>query len=469
MIVTSRTNPRPFRLGVLLTATLLLLISHFQGLAQGLTATFNFKAPNQKVFLASYYGEKMALIDSGVTSKEGQITFFFNAKRQVGMYRVLMNRQQFVDFIYNREEINITHDFDKEDAKPIVNKSKENKILYEFLGNENMYKKKMGVLSLVGQQYPEKDAYYTRTEKEYADLLQQRNKYLKGLLEANKGTFAARVLALYQDPSIPWSLPMETSKKYLREHYFDNYTLTDTLLIRTNLLTNKAIDYLSLYTSQNMGQLDAEKGFIEGVDVLMKTLEGSKVHDFMLSYLVGGFEKYKMETVLTHLYEKYITEESCNDGVKKEDVIRRLKAYEQLSVGKTAPDFLLRDVNGNEVKIASIQKDYFLMVFWASWCPHCHDLLSHLPELKASFESGKVAVITASLDTSRTAWTDYLTKNKVPWINTCDTKGWDGKIMKDYNIYATPTMFLIDKQRKIIAKPITFMDLTEALKQAGIK
>jgi len=38
---------------------------------------------------------------------------------------------------------------------------------------------------------------------------------------------------------------------------------------------------------------------------------------------------------------------------------------------------------------------------------------------------------------------------------------WDGKVAKDYNIFATPTMFLIDANRKILAKPETFEELLE--------
>jgi hypothetical protein len=40
------------------------------------------------------------------------------------------------------------------------------------------------------------------------------------------------------------------------------------------------------------------------------------------------------------------------------------------------------------------------------------------------------------------------------WINVSDLKGWNGNAVKDYFIYATPTMFLVDKYKKIISKPM---------------
>ena len=36
------------------------------------------------------------------------------------------------------------------------------------------------------------------------------------------------------------------------------------------------------------------------------------------------------------------------------------------------------------------------------------------------------------------------------WINLSDLKGWEGDSAQDYFIYATPTMFLIDREKKLI-------------------
>ena len=48
---------------------------------------------------------------------------------------------------------------------------------------------------------------------------------------------------------------------------------------------------------------------------------------------------------------------------------------------------------------------------------------------------------------------------KFIFINLWDEKGWEGKTAEDYYIYATPTMFLVDKENKIISKPMTINEL----------
>ena len=53
----------------------------------------------------------------------------------------------------------------------------------------------------------------------------------------------------------------------------------------------------------------------------------------------------------------------------------------------------------------------------------------------------------------------HINSNRMNWINVSDLKGWNGIAVKDYFIYATPTMFLVDKQKKIIKKPLTIEEL----------
>ena len=56
---------------------------------------------------------------------------------------------------------------------------------------------------------------------------------------------------------------------------------------------------------------------------------------------------------------------------------------------------------------------------------------------------------------------NFIETNNLNWINVSDIRGWDGQAAKDYYIYATPTMILIDTEQKIIAKPSDINDLKE--------
>ena len=73
-----------------------------------------------------------------------------------------------------------------------------------------------------------------------------------------------------------------------------------------------------------------------------------------------------------------------------------------------------------------------------------------------------------SIDDDNQKWQEALSAHHYPWINVSDLKGWDSQAAIDYNIYATPTMFLLDKNKKIVSKPITFDELKSALYKENI-
>ena len=64
------------------------------------------------------------------------------------------------------------------------------------------------------------------------------------------------------------------------------------------------------------------------------------------------------------------------------------------------------------------------------------------------------------MDTSRTDWLNFLRINNLNWLNVSDLEGWDGKAASDYSIYATPTMFLVDRNMNLI-KMVTSSTLNE--------
>ena len=121
------------------------------------------------------------------------------------------------------------------------------------------------------------------------------------------------------------------------------------------------------------------------------------------------------------------------------------------------------DANDNTFKLAEINSEKTLLIFYASWCPHCQTLL---PEIKTFYNNQtdkKLEVIAISLDDKKEDWKKFIIDNNLDWINVSDGLGWNGKASSDYSIYATPTMFLLDKEKKIIAKPINMVNLISAL------
>ena len=89
------------------------------------------------------------------------------------------------------------------------------------------------------------------------------------------------------------------------------------------------------------------------------------------------------------------------------------------------------------------------------------DLLPQLNEFGKA--NKKIEILAISLDNKHEDWIKFIEDNKLELININDPNGWDGTAASDYYIYATPTMFLLDREKKIIGKPITYKELEKFL------
>ena len=91
-----------------------------------------------------------------------------------------------------------------------------------------------------------------------------------------------------------------------------------------------------------------------------------------------------------------------------------------------------------------------------------------IPVLNELYNSDNIIdfeVLAISIDTSASAYSQALAEHGLSWINYTELKGWDSKPAIDYSIYATPSMFLLDRNRKIIGRPVSVSDLQYELEK----
>jgi thiol-disulfide isomerase/thioredoxin len=129
-----------------------------------------------------------------------------------------------------------------------------------------------------------------------------------------------------------------------------------------------------------------------------------------------------------------------------------------MKIGNIAPDIVFSgDVfkNGSQIKtskrLSDIKSAYKVVVFGASWCAKCAEELSELLPLYKKWKSKGVEVVFVSLDTDKTKFNNF--SSIFPFFSMCDYKKWDTQAAKDYYVFASPTLFILDKNQKIILRP----------------
>jgi len=436
----------------------------------GFTITSHISGlPDSKIFLASIRGDAYKIIDTAYL-KKGVCIFSISNKIQTGMLKIIPEASlkqesrnktlNYIDIIFNNENVNLKSVYPfLQDSLGIL-ESKENKIYYDYLKKTGTIQSKLDLIQPLLAQYPVNDEFYTSIVQKYNSLQNDKQNLIKQTTESNKGTYAAKLIAMQQSPYIDAHVPELQQQEFNKQHYFEKLDFSDERLINSNAYTHNIVQYLLLYRNPKLTQPELEKQFMLAVDTILAHVnQNDKVYDFILSYLMDGFEKFNMQAVQKHIVDNY-TSKTCESN-NKNTLQRRLDAGKMIP-GSIAPDISTFGLQHNEIRLSKLSHNYILLVFWASWCPNCEETL---PQIKKWYESKSIdlEVLAISIDTLASDWKKAISKNSYNWLNACDLKGWDGKASQDYNLYATPTMFLLDRNRKIIAKPISYEEFNRVV------
>jgi thiol-disulfide isomerase/thioredoxin/archaellum component FlaF (FlaF/FlaG flagellin family) len=419
-----------------------------------------------KVIIYSLSGEKTTIVDSITANTNGNLKFSLS-KNNVhnGLYRISFDKNKMIDFVNDGENVSITTNANSILDSLRVIDSESNKLFYSFLILNKAYKTKTELLQLIIVRYPKDDNYYKATQNKLTHLQNEYLEFVNITAQKNPQSFIARYIRSSQLPVIDISIQPQQQLEYLKAHALDNVDFNNSSLIYSDVFTNKTIEYLTYYRNPQLPKELLEKEFMKAVDTLLnKAKVHQLVYQHIIEYLIDGFKKFGFDKALDYIVDNYVIKDDLCLDVKTEGLIkRRIEQAKNFRIGSLVPNIVLGDSAGNKVELNKIIAGKTLIVFYASWCPHCKELLPKLNELKKNHNGKTMVVLAVSIDTKKEDWTSFVKVNCPDLLNVSDLKGWDGKAANDYFIYATPTMFLVDKEKKIIGKPMTIDELQSNL------
>ncbi|MFC2129275.1 thioredoxin-like domain-containing protein [Bacteroidota bacterium] len=423
--------------------------------------------PDQMIYLAEFEKSSYTLIDSA-SATNGSGYFTFEPEQHAGTYRIYFGRPDFssrataeklfIEFLWWKESFTISADYRNISASVAFDNSLENDVLGEFREYEKEYEEKMSAMYPLIDRYPQEDEFFLEASEHFVSLQQDREKFIVELAAAYPDLYASKLITAYLSLILQPGLKGPERMEYLRYHFFDMAPIDQPELIYSPVYNYRIIDYLSLYRSQTNTFSEQEEAFIEATDVIMANVSADpELRSFVVEYLLEGFNSFQMERVQTYIADNYVDESCTTDLV--ELAMQRVEAYKKMELGAVAADIRVRSIDNVEVRLSKFKSDYTLVIFWASHCEHC---LRMMPKIKNWYHSERpenVEVLAISIDTIKANWISYVREMELPWINVQEPLGWEGKSASDYNIYATPTMFILDRKRVIRSKPLTYQEL----------
>ncbi|NLA24501.1 MAG: redoxin domain-containing protein [Bacteroidales bacterium] len=422
------------------------------------TTTIKFSIPdysNSEILFCSQFGDNAKIIDTIYTNTDGEAVYQ-SKNLTPGVYRLFFNDDKEFDLIVNETEISVS----LISAMPVesmqVVKSAENKMFYQFINKNKSFDKQIDVLLGFMAKYP-KGNLYTEVEKEYANVIEARKNFVEQLISKKPNSLAARIIKYSQNPIFPLDVVKAgTEMQYLKANYFNIYPCDDEDLIYTPVYSSIIIDYLKLYSVPNNYEASVNGFYSAATKLMDQTAGNEKINSHFLKILINGFESLQLFDLADKLVANY--GKQC---LSADNMAIRYKNVTELKLGTKAPVLFIQNKKSEPEAYEFTRKT--LVVFWATWCDHCRQIV---PNLNYIVESGKIKntdIVLISLDSDRNDLKRFIKEANISIPISCDYLSWEGVNAKNYAIYATPYYYIIDETGKIIAKPNDYRELMELI------
>jgi peroxiredoxin len=398
--------------------------------------------------------------------------------QRTGLYMVSLKNKQWFYVLCDGKDVEVKTIYDgKERSNSIMDSLKvvqslENKLFYEFEQQQQQINVADYFLKQMMRLYPIQDPFHIKIEDEYAKRFAMMDALVKKQ-NANQQSMALKVFKAYYKPVIPdWKQLDYWRDSVLALHYFDQFNPADSFYIHSNILPKKMDGYIALRTNKvdayNRPIKSELQTGIAAQEFLKHTQLNALNFDFCLNYILKKFKKEHLDEAFLYVYDAFAKPKDGDCEQTKLSTLDiwkgRVNVLRNVQIGSVAPDIELEE---GKLMLSGIESKYILLVFWATWCPHCTEAM---PEVKNEINTynknhaRSLTTIAISLDTDGEAWQAYVKAQQMyTFLNFTELKGWKSEVAKKYNVYATPTMILLDKDKKILAKPETVNELKNKL------
>lgn len=120
--------------------------------------------------------------------------------------------------------------------------------------------------------------------------------------------------------------------------------------------------------------------------------------------------------------------------------------------GDTAPDFQIKGLHGESIRLSDFRGRYLLLDFWATWCGPCRELIPHLAKAHERYKDhSRFAMLSASVDKSRDNAEKFVEMYGLEWRQAWLGETTPGGVADQYHATSIPTVVLIGPDGIILA------------------
>lgn len=440
---------------------------------------------NSWVYLGCYYGKYKNLADSAWLNEKSQGVFTGKAKLPQGIY-FIVSAKKFLLFevlIDKEQRFSIKADTTNL-SNVVITGSPDNTLFQDY--TKFLVEKSPALTDLQQKLSLAKsaaDSAAIRTEIVKANKPLQ--DYRENVMKTKPTSMLSRFFYTMKRPEAP-AIPVVNGKadsaypyRFVKDNYWSGVSFDDESLVRTPFFEPKVEEYFKFYVAPDSDSIISEVNYM-----LLVSRESRE----MFKYLLGKFtDKYinpeymGQEKVFLFLFDKYYSKGDTAWLNEKQRKYIFDRAYSLMAnqLGEQAADLQMLDTSGKAVSLYGITAPYTFVTFWDPNCGHCKETVPRIDSIyQAKWKAEGVKLVGVNVDEgANDAWKKFMNEHKLTdWMHIYQPKAVrDDEAKKGianfrqlYDVYKTPTLYLLDSQKHIIGKMLSLEQFDDVL-QAKIK
>jgi thiol-disulfide isomerase/thioredoxin len=427
--------------------------------SQTITGNLSLLA-NQSINLEGFNGLESYPISNAIIDDKGNFELVYS-KANYGVGYLMSSDKKPLFVILSRENIVLDGEALSYVETIKITKGKENKWFEQYAKEHPKRDQALSAWIYLEKMYTA-DTLFALQQTPQQAIAQEKQR-----IKAEDSTFLAE---LPTDSYVSWFLPMRklvsgasTIAQYRPEEIsatikaFREIDYTDNRLYKSGLFKDAIESHFWLL--ENSGR-SLDSVFIEmkvSIDAMMENLiKEEKILNEVTDFLFDLLERHSLIQASEYLALKVLNEVSCTID---NDLAKQLETYRAMKKGNTAPDIIFKSdnyapgygQNNAPNKLSDLKNNYTVVVFGASWCPKCTEELPEIAKHYSKWKAQGVEVVFVSLDENKEMFKNFT--SIFPFISFCDYQKWNSTAVKDYYVFGSPTMYLLNDKREILLRP----------------
>ena len=426
-------------------------------------------------YLGYYFTENTYVRDTAKVNSKGEFTFEGNQTLTQGIYFLVLDKSRIFDFAIGSNQYfslqTSTSDYIK---NMVVKNDIDNKLFFENMMSVGMLGKEAEPFIKVLQDSTIKEEDKKGAREGYRKVGERAMASQEKITQEHPTTMTARLLKTTRQIVIPeppkkadGRIDSTFQLRYYREHFFDNFDLGDEAMLRLPqpMYKKKVAEYLdNLYAPQ----VDSLWNGI--LKVVAKSKKNQETYKFMMFNLIVKYqtpEYMGQDEIFVRLYDTYFAKGEM-DYWANEKYKKNLKDYadnlRKSLIGRTASNLIMQDANFQPRSMYDIKTKYTIIYFYD---PDCGSCKKETPVLVKFYEKNKarfnVEVYAVNSDSTMAKMRNYIKDMGMKWITVNGPRTYLKSYHESYDATSTPTIYVLDDKKKIIAKKIAAAKLEDFL------